>query len=310
MSARHGFEPGDDLRDLISIYADVDFLPIPVQKVDGVSLHLKAKGRRPSIIVNSQIAQTRAQFTLAHEFGHVLIPWHSGTIFSYSGTEQHTEDADIAYWEMEAEANRFASELLMPREWLRSKLVDSRDPALVLQLALELCGTSMAATTIALNNALPPGYVYARVDEQGFVINSLSSPGTFARPFAEGQKFEGSTLLRESSLRFNMEFKGSHNWLFYAPAEMPEVQEDSRPWRVIFDEIIEETGALKLQANIKHSVNAVISTCNDGKSSPEAFFSSVRQRMTGRTEVYDKILTHRLFNIFLKKKIEEFIYRR
>ena len=310
IAQRHGFVPGESLLDLVRIYADVDFLHIPVQQVDGVSLHLKAKGRRPSIIVNSQIADTRAKFTLAHEFGHVLIPWHSGTIFSYSDSEKKTEGADNAYWEMEAEANRFAAELLMPREWLRAQVLEHQDPAHVLRVVLNLCGTSMAAAIIALNNALPPGYVYARTDDEGLVSNSMSSHGTYVKPFALGEKFAGSTRARESSACYNLNFKGTHHWLHYDSEKVPETVVDERPWRTIFDEIISDTNAVALQANIKHSINAIISTCNTKDISAQAFFTAVRQRMAGRDEVYDLILAHPLFNVFLQKKVAEFISRR
>jgi hypothetical protein len=310
IAERHGFAPGDSLLDLVRIYADVDYLPIPVQQVDGVSLHLKVKDRRPSIIVNSRIAETRAKFTLAHEFGHVIIPWHSGTIFSFSDSEKQAEGADMAYWEMEAEANRFAAELLMPREWLRSKVIEYRDPAHVLRMALDLCGTSMAAATIALNNALPPGYVYACTDAEGLVTGSTSSRGTLVKAFSNGERFADSMRVQESSALYSMDFKGTHHWLHFDGGEIPEPVVDERPWREILDQIIAETDAVALQANIKHSVNAIIAACNRQDTSTQFFFTSVRQRMTGRTEVYDRILAHPLFNAFLHKKVTELISRR
>ncbi|WP_133988866.1 ImmA/IrrE family metallo-endopeptidase [Janthinobacterium sp. 75] len=310
IAERHGFTPGESLLDLVSVYADVDFLPIPVQQVDGVSLHLKAKLRRPSIIVNSQIAATRAKFTLAHEFGHVLIPWHSGTIFSYSDSVKHTEDADNAYWEMEAEANRFAAELLMPRDWLRDQILTQKDPTSVIRMTLDLCGTSMAAATIALNNALPPGYVYARTNDEGLVATSISSQGTLVRPFAQGEKFAGSVRVEESSACYSMDFKGTHHWLYFGEENVPDQIADERPWREIFDEIIQDTDAIAIQENIKHSVNAIISACNKKDTSAALFFTNVRHRMAGRTEVYDKILTHPLFNVFLQKKVSDLISRR
>lgn len=129
IASRHKYLPGSDLSSLVEEYADVEHRAIPVPNVDGVSLHLKVKGRRPSIIVNSHIAQTRQRFTLAHEFGHVLIPWHIGTIFSFSSADGHTDGADQAYWEMEAKANRFAAELLMPQQWLKALHEEKKNPA-------------------------------------------------------------------------------------------------------------------------------------------------------------------------------------
>jgi Zn-dependent peptidase ImmA (M78 family) len=307
---RHDFAPGSNLLELVKQYAEVDYLPIPVDKVDGVSLHLKVNGRRPSIIVNSHIPDTRAKFTLAHEFGHVVIPWHIGTIFSFTDSEKHTEGADMAYWEMEAEANRFAAELLMPKQWLNSLVIEHQDPTVVAKLALDLCGTSMAAITIALNNALPAGYLYARTEADGIVSYSMCSPGTFIKPFNQGDQIEGSSRMDECSAWYVLEFKGSHHWMYFNTETPLELITDEREWRLIFDEIIADTGAEALQANIKHSVNAIISSANKKENTAEAFLAAVRYKMAGRDDVYERILAHPLFNVFVQKKIAEFIQRR
>ena len=111
IAERHNFLPGNDLRALVQEYADVEVLAFPVDTVDGISLYLKVPDRRPNILLNLNIPDTRRKFTLAHEFGHVIIPWHFGTIFS--NIDKYKSSVDIAYREMEAEANRFAAELLM-----------------------------------------------------------------------------------------------------------------------------------------------------------------------------------------------------
>lgn len=308
---RHGFVPGSDLLELVKQYADVDFLPIPVDKVDGVSLNLKVKGRRPSIIVNSHIPETRAKFTLAHEFGHVLIPWHGGTIFSFTDSEKHTEGADMAYWEMEAEANRFAAELLMPQQWLRSVHEDKGNPAHTAKKALRLCGTSMQAVIIAVNNSLPPGYVYASLDSTGHVINSASSKGTVVAPLEAGSYFEDSAQFKECADCFEYEFKNvRHNWLSFEAEQDFELIVDARPWREILDEIVAATDAESLQANIKASLNAIVASSNKSDCSPRAFYASVRQNLAGRGRPYDNILEHPMFNSYLVKRIEDLISRR
>ena len=194
--------------ELVKHYADVEFLPIPLEKVDGVSLHLKVRGVRPSIIVNSQIPRTRRRFTLAHEFGHVLIPWHSGTIFSFTDGERHTEGADQAYWEMEAEANRFAAELLMPQHWLQGLHEEQENPAYTAQQARKLCGTSMQAVVIAVNNSLPPGYVYAAINDDDEVTSSTSSRGTHVPALKIGKILEDSSQFEECDSYFKYEHRG------------------------------------------------------------------------------------------------------
>lgn len=61
----------------------------------------------------------RTRFTIAHEIGHVMIPWHYGTII----------DTDVQMGEeiegnREAEANHFAIELLALR-WKRDEIIES-----------------------------------------------------------------------------------------------------------------------------------------------------------------------------------------
>lgn len=69
-------------------------MPFGTSKLDAISQWLP--GVPPVFMVNSEIPGDRARFTLAHELGHVIM--HDRTI---------TED-------MEQEADRFASEFLMP----------------------------------------------------------------------------------------------------------------------------------------------------------------------------------------------------
>jgi Zn-dependent peptidase ImmA (M78 family) len=311
ITERHNYTPGSGLLELVQQYADVEFLPIPVHNVDGVSLHLKIKGMRPSIIVNSGIADTRQTFTLAHEFGHVLIPWHAGTIFSFTDGEIHTEGADQAYWEMEAEANRFAAELLMPQHWLHSLHLEHKNPAYTAEHVRKLCGTSMQAVVIAVNKSLPPGYVYASVDEEGAVVTSSSSRGTYAPKLKLGQILSKSSQLAECKEWFEYEFRGvKHCWLSFEAEKDLESVIDPRPWREILEEILVDTDAVSSQANIKMSLNAIVASTNNPEYSAKSFFAAVRQKLAGRGRPYEQILQHPKFNSYLIKRIEDLMGRR
>ncbi len=71
--------------------------------------------RRPRIIVNSAVRyEKRRTFTVAHEIGHFIIPWHTQGLF-----ECHGADITSPTVRIEAEANEFASELLMPGREIR-----------------------------------------------------------------------------------------------------------------------------------------------------------------------------------------------
>lgn len=84
-----------------------------------------AQGRRPE----------RRRFSIAHELGHFLIPTHMpGPGAGFSCTLDHLRTADPGKHDrrlrVEAEANRFAANLLMPPARIRSSLT-SRNPDLV-----------------------------------------------------------------------------------------------------------------------------------------------------------------------------------
>jgi Zn-dependent peptidase ImmA (M78 family) len=309
IAKRHNFQPGDNLKELVEIYADLEFRIFPVSTVDGISLYLKSSERRPNILINSSIAPTRAKFTLAHEFGHVLIPWHFGMIFS--NITKYSSSVDGVYREMEAEANRFAAELLMPHAWLESLHLQYKDPAYTARTTRELCDTSIASVIIAVNNTLPAGYVYAAVDSHDGVIMSTSSSGTFAAPFDKGDMVRNSARFEECESFFEYELRGTrHTWLSFEAEQELDVAIDSRSWREILDEIIAATDPNNSQPNIKLSLNGVISVCNNTKPSAEAFYAAARQKLSGRSELYQRILAHPCFNSFLVKRIEEFIDRR
>ena len=119
-------------------------------------------GITPKIVINSEFTfPARKRFTLAHELGHIIIPWHNGDVRCNTDTPYRTIEGQRKIDTQELEANIFASELLMPHDWLVSKLGDT---TLSFQQCLnyvsEQAETSIMACLYALEDALPPGHVY------------------------------------------------------------------------------------------------------------------------------------------------------
>ncbi|MGC4102328.1 ImmA/IrrE family metallo-endopeptidase [Ferruginibacter sp.] len=149
---KHSLEIPFDLRQLVEIYADVIFKHIPLEGIDGVSMHLKTAGRRPKIIVNTNASDTRQNFTLAHELGHVIIPWHYGTIVDE--IEEGKPQFNSPYWNLEHEANRFASEILMPFKWVYALYQHYPDSNYLVSEICDHCGVSEIAAKIRVRNVL------------------------------------------------------------------------------------------------------------------------------------------------------------
>jgi Zn-dependent peptidase ImmA (M78 family) len=118
--ARLNLEPPVEIDAIAETLADVEYASIPAD-CDAVVV---ASGRpRPLIVVNRTRPPVRRRFSIAHEIGHLRIPWHAATTIAChadpaSGVGAIEGDFSDPYRICEAEANRFASELLIPRRWL------------------------------------------------------------------------------------------------------------------------------------------------------------------------------------------------
>jgi hypothetical protein len=170
-----GLRPPVDVEQVARRYAKIeeDRLPGGVDAVV-IGLDLKA-GRKPTIVLQYSSSAVRKRFSLAHEIGHVLIPWHIGLVAC------HTQDSSevAVYGEMEGEANRFASELLLPSPWLDA-ILRSQVSFEEKMRAVLTADISRQVACLALVQRLPPGFIFAVTDAQEVVTHSGRSPGTTA----------------------------------------------------------------------------------------------------------------------------------
>ncbi|MBV9245854.1 MAG: ImmA/IrrE family metallo-endopeptidase, partial [Methylobacteriaceae bacterium] len=97
------------------------------------------------ILVNSQSSHPRRRFTIGHELGHFLNPWHkpiAGARFECTRADMALGDSQSGptrtrHQRQELEANLFAIELLTPRPRLRPHLAHDPDLRHALQVAEE-----------------------------------------------------------------------------------------------------------------------------------------------------------------------------
>jgi Zn-dependent peptidase ImmA (M78 family) len=90
----------------------VDILEQTTGSFDGVLVTTAAKGTG-SIAYNNASRIERRRFTIAHEIGHFLIPWHGASAQCASADFSVLKSQD-ARRNKEAEANRFAAAFLTP----------------------------------------------------------------------------------------------------------------------------------------------------------------------------------------------------
>jgi len=153
----HDLEPPVEVEDLARHFAEVEEVHLPVAG-DAVVIRYPGDRQKPKILLNADtVTPGRKRFTLAHEIGHIVIPWHFGTFACH-----HTDEDVLAFSDYatdEAEANRFASELLMPTPWVEKIIEASESIGETFTTLYKTAGVSYDAARIKLLNLLPPGYV-------------------------------------------------------------------------------------------------------------------------------------------------------
>jgi Zn-dependent peptidase ImmA (M78 family) len=156
-------------------------IPVPVDQVVtslGVQLHrevledevsgmLVCKGRASHIIVNSKHHPNRQRFTIAHECGHLTLHHLKGDrlfvdtqirVYKRTGSAKsgvYDEATSSTTPQEEAQANQFASALLMPKELIvkhvKERALDLTDEIGVSTMALAF-GVSEQAMSIRLQH--------------------------------------------------------------------------------------------------------------------------------------------------------------
>ncbi|HHQ4514072.1 ImmA/IrrE family metallo-endopeptidase [Aeromonas veronii] len=299
-----------DLDRLAKKYATLTYTSIPF-RIDGVSADLKVTGKRPRIFVNADMPKKRQRFTLAHEIGHVVIPWHTGTIFDSTMISESA--CTIDYWVMEQEANAFATELLMPTDWINGLVEENEDTISSLHRKIvKTADVSYIAACLRLIQFLPNGYVFVAVDHSGKVQYSGKSKGTIASPLSRGEILDLDNHYTYSVSKSFFETKSSIYYWFQLPTDMELPNADgSCDWQTVLKSILHD---LEFDSSVKtkmtQQLNGVLGFANSlvkrNDLSKEGLYSACIQRLEGKHSLAP--LTHHPdFPKFLSAKINDLI---
>lgn len=305
---KYSLRPPIDIEALVSTYAQLSFMRIPFRDVDGISLNLKSPGKTTHVIVNEAAPRSRRRFTMAHEMGHIVIPWHVGAVIidrvdvGDSGPGNWLGES----WIMEQEANSFAAELLMPYRWIEQTISVTRSLAEAHKRVLHECQVSALAAAIRLSDFLPESIVYAS-EMDGRVEFSGRTEGTIASPLEGDTRFPSDPFdYSEHHSVATVQGRKLHWWKL--PRAIRVDTKDARPWREILDGILHDIFDSD-QAIVKHrkSINGVIgyafSQCGD-KSNVDSVTSACVQRL-GDRPAYDALVRHDSFSGFIRKRAED-----
>lgn len=287
-----------DIETLVRRYAEIETLPLPFD-VDALCIH--SSSARPRVLVNSRRAETRGRFTLAHELGHILIPWHLGSLGCHAA--DWSEAADMEYRSTEAEANRFASELLMPSAWISEILKTSPTIKDTVE-SMEQAQVSRSAACFTLIQALPPGYLLVETDREQRVRRTARSSGTTAEGPKAGEV--APQELGKATTRVERIDAGPSCFLWYClrPTHAPvRPKEDSR---TILDRMLwrREKGT-SVQQSIAGFVGAAFSRWPP--SSVDEAYALLRQRLMQPD--LDWFTRDREFDKFIAAKAHELVAR-
>lgn len=308
---KYQLSPPIDVEALVEKYAKLTYEDIPFDGADGISLNIKVPGKRPHVIVSKNNPQVRQRFTLAHELGHVLIPWHTGNIvdsLDISSIQDHDD-----FYQVEQEANIFAAELLMPETWVIDLIANEDDLAKCHRSICQECSTSAISSAIRLVKFLPKNIVYA-VERNGVVEFSGRTHGTLANQLPYRVPIEDDTFdYADEYYRAKFGKQVFHWWVL--PLKIKIVSKDTRTWKEILDDIVDDFDFSISEARaLKATVNGVIAYANGASKRNGADYcvdyvvSAALQRFTSKSEL-NEFINHPDFKLFVLKKAEELVSR-
>jgi Zn-dependent peptidase ImmA (M78 family) len=304
-SEKRGLRPPVDVESLVKEFAvlEEDFLPLDY---DAVFLDKSAKHPRPRVIVTVGQPATRRAFTLAHELGHIVIPWHNGMHFCRVDSETRLTNGIVR--EVESQANRFAAELLMPSAWVVG-LIGSVRGLKNLMEAVKQANVSYHAASIRLIQLLPAGFVFAEVDSTNCLVRAASSSGTRIRLPDGGSQFNKAQLdcMAADSATFKSGSSNIYWWRFLDKITPPAITTSAETASELIKRIARETfhdDVVERKAIMR--VNGIIGSANGTNLQKGGgdLFTLLKQRFLGRHEIAP-LAAHKLFDEFLSKRVNE-----
>lgn len=303
-------KPPIDIPSVIRSYAALEYAPIPFD-VDGLCLDLKVPGRT-RVIINSGRALSRQKFTAAHELAHIIIPWHVGSIIDTDVYNADPAIESILYVEQEAEANRFASEILLPTDWIETLFNKSGNPVALMKELMDTTGVSPHAISIKLKDTLPSGLAFARYNG-GKVDIVARTRGTIGEPPPIGTTEAPENVLRHAEHRWELRH-GQEKYVWWQfGGQRPEVVPESDDWRETLNQIMEDIGLEEREQHWR-SLSGLLAQANSKvlrNRTPDTIYDALVQKIEARSsiEFVRRLSAHPDFKHFLAQRAQSFASR-
>jgi hypothetical protein len=295
-----------DVEGILNDRAEVEYDAFPAG-VECDAVVLRKQGHRARVVINQRAHGNRIRFTIAHELGHIVLPWQIGTLFCHAKITYRPSDGLVG--EIEKDAHQFASELLVPEDWLRTRLpLTDPKPVLLSEALVEVAKTaqvSVIAAVLSAGRLMAPETLLV-LTQDDLVTYAISAPGAKylapdkdSRFVAEDYKLVGAGLGRVTYANGKV-----LHVVHFHPTTTPASSVLSTPAKEILSEILQDLGAIGAERlKLQQVVAGVIGYAN-GLSGQDHPLSMLRQRFIGRSELRG-IVTHPRFGEFLIQKAEE-----
>lgn len=310
---RLDLKPPVDVESVARHFADVDAVSIPGD-CDGLVLGLNGGRPRPLILLDRFQSISRSRFTLAHELGHVLLPWHVGGAFLCETHRVRLFDA-LSQADLEPEANRFAAELLVPSVWLR-RVIDELGSEQIVPLmeAVRDAKVSAYVACLRLRETLPAGHSFAiSAGSTVQMSGRTTGPGLHAvNPPQAGEVFERDRIDQFAHRVEDLDYGSVHVtwWTFHGEQDADVT--DERTARQVLDELLQRYVASEtLQQRIRQSLGGVIGAAHGearraGITRRDGLFVRFRSRFAvHRPDIPDELLRDEDFEIWLRKRAQQ-----
>lgn len=169
---------------MFDIARALDIHDIRIVSTKGFEAALVTTPERESgaVVLNADSAPRRRNFSLGHELGHFLNPWHTGAGdggFQCSRSDMTASDAatQSRHLRQEAEANRFAIELLAPQRLMKPFLAGEADLSAITAAGehLDISRAAAARRYVELHGA-PLAVVFSHRGRVAFIDRSADFP--------------------------------------------------------------------------------------------------------------------------------------
>ena len=215
-----------------SQFASIERADWPNTSVDGITIN--SASARPQIFFAGDPEALRTRFTIAHELGHAVMAWHIG-------------DAECAMQQgntferspLEQEADHFASELLLPSDWLKQTVVRRcADMNRVLGDVSE-ARASATASLIAVTSVLPEGWAF-QMNNNPLMVTRQFGPMLSRYEAQQRSSAAGATELHQQAIRW---------WRLFEVPQLPDIPPSKEAAYAMLDQALSRYGAIAPNRN-------------------------------------------------------------